>query len=316
MPTKVFGLLATALRSRAGTVTELASITGQDPEAVRGELTRLERFGFVTVTGHEVTYRKPDLSVADITADMLAGFTSHLDQTMADTHQVLESLPGLLQAWEEGNADEHSLHIDVLHGPWAPADMWRLQFSRAIPRVSDVCMPDTSALFQAQQEYESSFWAGKAGEPIQVRLLMSVADATHPAGQDRIRGELDAGVQIRMHPNPPSFFWITDHDTIGIPLDWGQAWPNSVMAVRSAALAHALTALYDRCWNDAVPLDGTDNRPWDGMLRLMAQGMTMEAAALSLGMTPRTGRRRVADAMEHYNATSHFSLGAAWGRTR
>lgn len=305
--------LTAALRTRASSPQELSAFLDQDLESTRAQIKLLEDLGFLSLTNDVITYRRPDVAVANVTAHVLNSFAAQTQATLQEANRVLESLPGLSQAWNAGSTDEHSLHIDVVHGPWAPADMWRLQFTRRVPEVTDVCMPDTSALFSVQQEYQASFWEGRAGSPIKVRLLMSVADATNAAGLERIQGELAAGVEIRMHPNPPSFFWITDHDTIGIPLEWGQTWPSSVLAIQSPALAAVMTWIYERVWQEAVPVLEAGNA-WDGMLRLMSQGTTMESAANSLGLTHRTGRRRVADAMAHYGATSHFSLGIAWGR--
>lgn len=311
----LIGQLTIALRSRVASVDELGAHLGQSREMTVSQLEQLESWGFLSVTNDVITYRRPEVNVSDITAALLTGLSDQIQSTLLQTKDVMESLPGLLQAWDAGTADENSLHIDVLHGEWAPADMWRLQISRKVPRTTDVCMPDTSALFTVMQEYQASFWEGKAGQPIDVRLLMSLADATNPDGQERIRGELDSGVQIRMHPKPPSFFWIADHDTVGIPLEWGQAWPSSVMAIQSPVLAAILTWVYEQVWQEALPVMGESHR-WDGMLRLMGQGLTMESAAIHLGLTPRTGRRRVTEAMAHYGVTSHFSLGAAWGKAQ
>jgi hypothetical protein len=35
-----------------------------------------------------------------------------------------------------------------------------------------------------------------------------------------------------------------------------------------------------------------------------------------LGLTARTGRRRVEGAMKHYGVTGQFALGAAWARDK
>jgi len=311
-------LLDVALRNRAGTPRDLAYLAGLDESDVaRPGSTRSTELGFLSVTNDTVTYRRPDSAVAGYTEALVDRLATDVDASLRRAQSALGLIPGLLQAWMEGTTESHSLHVDMLHGPWAPADMWRLQFSRRIPEVSNVCMPSTAALFAPQQEYQAGFWADRAGSRIDVRLIMSVADATHPLARERIQLELDAGVRIRMHPAPPSFFWITDDDTIGIPLSWGEAWPTTVIGIQSPSLAAVLGWVYERLWTEAVEVDvdagaGAD-QPWDPMLRLMNQGYTMEAASAALGLAPRTGRRRVADAMAHFGTSSHFSLGVAWG---
>lgn len=311
-------LLDAALRGRVDSAAALAEISSTPLAIVERQLIELERLGFVSIANGSISYRRPDAAASLLSEQIFTALTPQITDTIASAQATLAVIPSLLQAWDEGSNNEHRMQVDVLHGPWAPADMWRLQFSRRVPQKSDVCMPSTAALFAPQLEYQSSFWASRTDQPVDVRLLMSVADATHPAGRERIQGELDSGVQIRMHPNPPSFFWITDDDTIGIPLTWGEAWPTSVIAIQSPSLGAAFSSMYERLWNAAVPVnphpaaEGHGDQPWDAMLRLMNQGVTMDAASYALGIAPRTGRRRVADAMSHFNATSHFSLGVAW----
>lgn len=313
-------LLDAALRSRPESPAALAELSGQPEAELRAALDALEGLGFLSVTNEVITYRRPEAAAASLTESLVGQVQRQVSGVLEGTQRALSAVPGLVQAWAEGTSAAPNLQVDIAHGPWAPADMWRLQFTRRVPAITDVCMPDTSALFSPQSEYQASFWAARAGHKVDVRLLMSLADATNPAGYERVQGELASGVQIRMHPNPPSFFWITDHDTVGLPLTWGEAWPTSVVAIQSPTLAAVLTWVYDRVWNEAVSveslmrtLSGEDEiHPWDGMLRLMNQGMTMDAASSALGIAPRTGRRRVADAMAHFGASSHFALGAAW----
>ena len=316
-------LLDTALRSRPSSPATLAELTGESEAQIAEGLRGLEQLGFVSVTNDVITYRRPDAAAAGLTETVLGEVQRRLTGALGDVQRALGTVPGLVQAWTEGTSAAPNLQVDVTHGPWAPADMWRLQFTRRVPEITDVCMPDTSALFSPQSEYQAAFWAARAGHRVEVRLLMSLADATNPAGAERGRGELESGVRIRMHPNPPSFFWITDHDTVGLPLKWGEAWPTSVIAVQSPTLAAVLTWVYERVWAEAISVEslmsmaaGEEGQPWDGMLRLLNQGLTMDAASAALGLAPRTGRRRVADAMEHYGVSSQFSLGAAWQAAR
>lgn len=317
---RLIPLLDAALRSRPESPQALAALTGRGETEIAAALHELEQFGFLGVTNDVITYRQPDAAAAGLTESTLTELGRRIGNALDEVQLALGAVPGLVQAWAEGTSGAPNLQVDVAHGPWAPADMWRLQFSRRVSQRSDVCMPSTAALFAPQQEYQAAFWASRSDQPVAVRLLMSVEDATHPAGAERIAGELSAGVQIRMHPRLPSFFWTTDDDTIGVPLSWGEPWPASVMAIQSPALAAAFRWIYERLWNEAEPIEllaGAGSAPaWDPMLRLMNQGLTIDAASATLGIAPRTGRRRVADAMAHFGVSSHFALGAAWGQAR
>lgn len=310
----ILSVLASGLRSRCDSIRQLAELTGLPVAMTVTVVAELAELGFLSVTNEIITYRRPDVAIADRAEKALGRARHELDSTLSQTQKILGLLPGLLQSWDLGGAEEHNLQFDILHGPYAAADIWRLQSSREVPLSSDVMMPDTGPLFASKLEYDSSFWAARAGENLRVRLIMSTADASHPQARDRIQGEIDNGVQIRMHPNPPSWFWITDDNTIGMPLHWGQSWPTSVMATHSVPLAAVFSWIYERVWEESVPV-GEGAQAWDPILKLMSQGMTMATATQSLGLTPRTGRRRVADAMAHYGADTPFSLGAAWARS-
>lgn len=313
-------ILATALRGRVPDVGELAEATGRSVPATERDVARLEDLGFLARTEGTITYRRPDATVADMTRGILTTLVHDLEESVAKTQGVLGALPRLLEAWEHGDTDANSLPIDMMRGPWAAADMWRRQTSRTVPRTSYACMPDTTPLYKALREREAdSFWAAHTGPDHDIRLLVSTTDANSELGRERIPYELAAGSQVRMHPDLPSFFWVNDHDSVGIPIKWGEAWPTGIMSVRSRTLAEIMTWIYLRVWAEAVPVtydDHTWEYPWDPILRLMNSGMTMEAAARALGLTARTGRRRVAEAMRHYGASSQFSLGAAWSAAR
>ena len=306
--------LATALHNRAETAQQLAELTGLPLATVQAQLDAVERAGFVVVTNGIITYRRPETVASDASAAIADTLSDTLRTSMESVRALLTTIPPLLQAWENG---ENRLPIEVVHGPYASADIWRSQSSRGVPAVCDVMMPDTTLLFNALPVHQSAFWSERSGEPMRVRLLMSTTDATNPLAQERINAELAAGVDIRMHPNLPSWCWVTDHETVGIPLVWGQRWPSSVMAVRSPSIAALVSWIYERVWQESVPAgENRASHEWDALLSLMNRGMTMDAASLSLGLAPRTGRRRVAKAMEHFGATSQFSLGAAWAAHR
>ena len=51
---------------------------------------------------------------------------------------------------------------------------------------------------------------------------------------------------------------------------------------------------------------------WTPLLTLMRKGITLETASRMIGVNPRTGRRRVAAAMDHYGVSTLFALGVAW----
>ncbi|MGG7102780.1 helix-turn-helix transcriptional regulator [Rhodococcus sp. 24CO] len=318
--TELAEFLDIALRGRIESVAELAEVTGGSMDATEKTVARLEEFGFLSLADGVITYRRPDATVADVTQHILADVARDLESGIARTQGILQSLPKLLQAWEHGDSDVHGLPIDVMHGPFAAPDMYKIQASRSKPVASYACMPDTVPLYTVLAEKKpGSYWEENGGPNHDIRLIVSTVDANTELVRNQITHEINAGSQVRMHPNPPSFFWILDHTSVGIPFNWGEAWPSSMMSIQSPTLAGIMTWIYHRVWDEAVPVADHGHsweNPWDPILKLMNSGLTMESASIALGLTPRTGRRRVADAMRHYGVSSQFSLGAAWSASR
>jgi hypothetical protein len=48
----------------------------------------------------------------------------------------------------------------------------------------------------------------------------------------------------------------------------------------------------------------------------MNSGATLEAASRALGISERTGRRRLSEAMSHFGVGSMLELGVAWATAR
>ena len=122
-----------------------------------------------------------------------------------------------------------------------------------------------------------------------------------------------AGVEFRILPDPPSWFWVDDEEVTGLPLLWGDQAPQSVLAVSSPVIAALARAYFDGLWQQARPVE-RDPGGYGQLLHRMRRGMTLDAASRSLGITPRTGRRRIAAAMERYGVATLFALGAAWAQ--
>ncbi|QOR69536.1 hypothetical protein IM660_12700 [Ruania alkalisoli] len=309
-------LLAAALSIRAPDAAHLAEVTGQKLEDVSACLDALRRRGFLDLADGSVTYRRPEVPVSQEVGQDLQSMIRTLQQTTAGLNTTLGTLPQLMQAWEVGGADERTIAADVARGPDAAAEAWLLHFTRDTPTWCDLCLPDVArVLAQRPTERPVADWTSIAMADLRIRLVVSRADTNDKRIRPALERMLEQGAEVRSHPDPPSMFWVSDHAVAGLPATWGEPWPSRVVTVRSAPVAESVAALFATTWHAATPLS-REQRSWDPMLALMNQGMTMEAAAARLGMAQRTARRRVADAMAYFGVSSHFALGAAWGRAR
>ncbi|WP_122818550.1 hypothetical protein [Nocardioides pantholopis] len=310
-----FELLRIALRSRAATVAELAGLALRSEPEVRADLVELAGEGLLVLDGDRIRYRAPAEGVAEAVRHRVEDLGAEMDRRLAALAALVDQVPGLAREWSTGAELLQPLDVEIFHGPEAVVDLWHLRQGREPSRRTDVMLPDASRLYVADPDMQQVWHDAIRGEGRHARVLAALEDATHPEAQERIAQELAGGVQIRLMAAPPSWFWITDASTVALPLVWGERWPTSVMAVRSHVVADLAGWLFERLWEQAVPVD-VESDGWDSLLVLMRGGATLEAASRLLGISERTGRRRLAAAMEHYGAASMLALGVAWGAAR
>lgn len=307
-----FDLLRAGLRSRAGTVAELAELVMLDVEEVRGMLDELADLGYLALRGDQIVYGSPDRSVVDVVRRRAGGLVEELAEQLADLASLVEELPDLRSAWQTGEASGDMVDVEVFHGWSAVTDLWHVLIERQPLRRTDVVLPDSSRLFVADPAMQRVWHSVVSTPGNRARVLAAAADAGHPDAAERVAQELAAGVEIRLMPSPPSWFWVADDDTVALPMRWGESWPTSVMAVHSRAVAGLAHWAFDRLWESAVQVRD-DRQAWDPLLKLMVAGATLEAASRGVGISDRTGRRRIAEAMEHYGVNNMLALGVAWG---
>jgi hypothetical protein len=229
---------------------------------------------------------------------------------------VADELPTLMSSWSIGGEGRHELaEVELFHGESAVTDLWHHLLERHPLRQTDIVLPDSSPLGVADPSLQETWHQVIGAEGSRARVIGAIADTTAPGMQQRMEQELAAGLQVRTMPRPPSWFWVADESIVALPLRWGEAWPTSVAAVRSPAVAGLASWAFERLWEQAVAVR-VQQATWDPLVRLMYNGATLEAASRSLGISERTGRRRLSDAMDHYRAANLLALGVAWGRER
>lgn len=308
-------LLGVALRSRAGTVAELAGLAVRDEDEVRRDLAWLETERFVEVRGDRVSYTAPEEVIADVVRRRAGDLGAEMLRHLADLAEVVGQLPALARDWDTGGGESQHLDVEVFHGPEAVVDLWHVRQGRRPARRTDVVLPDASRLYVADPAMQTVWHQAGRGTDSRIRVIASISDAIHPDAQQRVTEELEGGLQLRLLDRPPGWFWITDEETVALPLAWGEAWPTSVIAVRSRAVAGMAGWIFERLWERAVAARSQESG-WDQLLTLMDGGATLEAASRALGISERTGRRRISEAMDHFRVGSLFELGVAWGAAR
>jgi hypothetical protein len=143
-----------------------------------------------------------------------------------------------------------------------------------------------------------------------IRLILPRGMATEPVAAVAatvVDVLAEAGVQVRLGETVPWFF-VSDLRVAVAPLHWSGMDDGPVGVFRGETMAGALRDLFEYRWARSIPWRGT-NGTVDEVLRLLAGGQSDEEVAEALGVSLRTVRRRVAEAMAEYGASSRFELG-------
>lgn len=146
-----------------------------------------------------------------------------------------------------------------------------------------------------------------------VRVLVNVD--IQPTGElaERLDQARELGIRFRRSRNTPSWLYVDDGSIVGVPILWGSPAPTRTLAVRTPPVVSAVALVFDELWHAADRWTEPGNT-WMPILGLMSQGLTDDAIAQRLGLTDRTVRRRIAEAMTELGVTSRFALGMAWER--
>ncbi|QHC57856.1 hypothetical protein [Rathayibacter sp. VKM Ac-2760] len=298
------GLIAALHRGRPRTIEDAAELTHLDPAEVRAGVERLRGEGLLAGEGDVIDYVPP----ADWAARAVSQHAATAGSALDGIASIVGDLQALLGAWSVGASADDLVPTLLRHGPHASEDLW-FDLVRRDSGTLMAVLPDVARFLDPPTERAVRFGRALAAKD-RVRVIIPAEGVHDPRVIARIEAYQQAGVEYRLLETMPSWFWI-DGDYLAVPFERGEARPTSVLGLHHAALAGLVTTCFEELWRQATPFGATD-KPWTPLLRLMQQGVTLETASHKLGINPRTGRRRVSAAMEHYGVSTLFALGAAW----
>lgn len=303
-------LLEIALRARPATVAELAALSRHEDAELRLHLAELAELELISLDGDEIGYRPPAHTITALGAHALDDAAEQLSARLSEVRTLLTALPALMASAAVGAAEGSDLGGEIFHGPAAAHELWRsIAVEQTHPRSA--CMfPDAAPLFVADTPLSDTWRSSLETTGAQVRAIISTADMARAESRPLIELAAAAGVEFRAMQRPPSWFWLTA-EAVGLPLRWGDPWPTSAIALRNEAVVSLMHGVFDEWWARATDVRRTE-RPWDAIVALMADGATLETAAHAVGVSARTGRRRIEAAMDHYGVDGAVALGAAW----
>ena len=301
-------LLELIYRSRPNTTAELARVAHLDDTEVAPRVSRLADQGALTVRDGVLSYPHPAKWTASVVDAHTHALRDAAGAATAEIESAVAQLPSLLRHWSVGQVTADLAPVFARHGPNAAEDLW-YDTSSETTGTAWAVLPNVERFLSSDPGRAARFGAAFAGKT-SVRAILPKSMLAEPRIVALAEHYASFGVEFRVLDDLPSWFWI-DGDILALPFEWGEDWPTSVLGVRNAALASLGRSLFDQLWRRSESL-GASIRPWSPLLQLMRQGITLDSASRTLGINPRTGRRRVAAAMEHYGVSTLFALGVAW----
>lgn len=303
-------LLDVAHRGRPATITDLATLAHTPVDEVTAAVRRLRDRGQLGGRGEEIRYTSPGTWAAEAVTSRATQLRGTARELLDEIEQIVADLPRTIAHWSVGESSANPMPVLTRHGPRASEDLW-YELGAHGSGVLNAVMPDISR-FQTSPEERVARISEAMRSKDAVRLIIpsTAADATFA---DLLTAFIAAGIEYRFLDEPPSWFWV-DGDQLALPYEWGEKRPTSVMSVQNAALASVASAYFETLWRAATPArpPSAAAAPWTPLLSLMRKGITLETASRMVGVNPRTGRRRIAEAMTHYGVSTLFALGVAW----
>jgi len=301
-------LLGLAYRGRPATISELATLSHLPIAEVDATVARLRDRGWLGGRDGDITYANPAEWAAESVAAHSADLRNTARDLLGEIERVVAELPRMIDHWSIGQTSADPMPVVIRHGLRASEDVW-FELGRRDIGTLDAVLPDISRFVTSPEERVIRFSEAFRSKDA-VRVILPTAVAEDPAMEQLLVAFTAAGMEYRFMDDPPSWFWV-DGEQLAVPYEWGEGRPTSVLSVRNGALAGMISAYFASLWQFAatsVPAA----EPWTPLLTLMRKGMTLDTASRQVGVNPRTGRRRIAQAMHHYGVSTLFALGVAW----
>ena len=304
-------ILETAYLQRPSTVDGLRAALPSPPDDFGDRVEALCAGGFLAEVGGRLEYTSPYTAFIAIGAVRAERIVDEAVRTTA----LMQALPRLIRAWDISEVEDggqHPLAVNIIHAVSDSGDAWFRHAAAETAVRPSLVFPTQGPLLAALRAGHLGELQGRVGDG-HVRVLLHVD--IQPEGElaDRLEEARGLGVRFRRSRNTPSWLYVDEGSIVGVPILWGSPAPTRMLAVRTPPVVAAVALVFDELWH-AADRWGEPANTWMPILGLMSQGLTDDAIAQRLGLTDRTVRRRIAEAMGELGVSSRFALGMAWQR--
>lgn len=316
----VYGLLVTSGRATTADLVERAALTEQEAERILTSLTSKGLASHTDAAPRVFRAVPPDVALLP----RLKRSADALDLARVEATRLVESYRDTMRRHDAGQL------LEVITG----AEALRQHLRQIQTDVQDEMLWFCKAQYVAMPSGSNAEEFQALTRGVRYRVLYEKAFFDDEGAVDNVVAGVRAGEAARAVPHLPLRLAIADRSVAIFPLvaggPHGSPEEPTTALVRDSNLLAALIALFERYWEDAVPLHvddagavlGTDEV--DGanslsstdhkLLSLLVAGVADKAIASQMGLSRRTVQRRIQGMMEHAGATTRMQL--AWQAAR
>lgn len=230
-----------------------------------------------------------------------------LDARLTATVVAAEDLQAAFEHVEERRAGTPL--IQILHGHRA-ADSTVVQLMGAASSSLLSMQPGPTT----EVRHEVNPWDLDALERgVRLQTMYSSAFLAEEGAMEMVRALVAAGEEARVHNGLPTVMLHFDDETVLLPTDRDGHPSQGAAVIRSSSVVHVCKALFERYWEESIPLDLVAPRA-DPVPDLLLAGFSDDRIARELDVSVRTVRRRIRDLMARHGAATRVQLGAALAR--
>ncbi len=234
------------------------------------------------------------------------------DELRAVLEQLEESrrtVGSLLETYVDQHLQGVADGLDRLEGQEAIGALLRRLADRARADVVNVStsVPSVEA---ARAAVETDNLAMRKG--VTLRTIVPASVRGEADAWSFLVERVEAGLQVRLHPAPPTRCILVDGATAVLPVDPTDV-SRGVWVIRTPGLLQPVRLLVEQLWAQSAAAeanreDGEEVRVRE-VFRLLSQGQKDESIARRLGTSVRTVRRLVAVGMQSLGTESRFEAG-------
>ena len=307
--------LGRILRERPESAAALHDTSPEEPVR-EADLTALSEAGLISYRDGRIGIIPP----ADSGARALLASIEQQEASLREMRALLARLPDLERTWTEGaNRLMRGIEGQVIVGAMEATNYWVKILAEDPPCGAGSAFPSfesmRSFLTPVLQHFSEMIQSGELAEMprLPFRFLLNSRELDDPDYRQLLDGLVTGGAEVRLVPVVPLFLFVDRGKRAAIPMTRESTAPGGGIFFENAATVESFSSLFESWWADARPYPFSSDG-WEGVLELMAEGLTDKQIAAALGIGLRTVHRRIADASDELGAQGRFDLGMTWAR--